>query len=84
MEQMTLPFPHKGWKIGDKVKIVGKSIGGPIDDRRFHQWNLGDVGYVQTVYEDDPEYDFPIYFLSRTLNSSPRVGIFKAEDFEDV
>ena len=45
MKQQTLPFIFNGvLKVGDKVRIIGKSVGVSIN--YFDKWFLGSVGYI--------------------------------------
>ena len=76
MEQMTFDFSFSGLRVGDKVEIIGKSVGDPLP---CYGWNLGDVAYVGAFRERKG-----FYYLKSINEGEERGGAFLAKDLRSV
>lgn len=63
MRQLQLPFTKKPLKVGDRVRIVGKSIGTPLP---CFDWKIGDTGTVSKVIES-PFVGVDYYYLDKKM-----------------
>ncbi len=82
MEQLQLDF-EKEFKVGDRVKIIGKSVG--LSLSRSNTYRHGDgFGYVTYVYKN--EIDLPpntyVVYHKKTLQYSG--DFFLRKDLERV
>ena len=80
MKQIGLPLNFKTLEIGDKVRILSKSVGGCF--LPFGTWSKGNVGYVESISLRANEIRF--YYLKKEEHLYAEPGAFLREDLEIV
>lgn len=80
MEQLSLPFAYE-LKNGDKVKILGKTVGGPLEG--FVWFKKGQVAYIHHASKSY-RGNFNNYFLSLIKGGRSYAGAFIKEDLRKV